>query len=530
MSMHAIEDLVEDSVRMIDRSEHFSLLEKRQLLFNLYAIQELFDTSYTHFRVIDILLKHRFVYKIPVAAHPELDIAPEKLPAPGQSQWIYGEDENAGPVAYGENGNGTVYLYTDAGDPLWQRLCELKIISGEDCLPPEKLTVPQLTNEIVTEAERQQDSTLLQQWYNLLVNGVLESDFAMAEGIPGTLPGLLADDSLAALRNMAQRNNIGTQKKRRDEDDYLGWPGLQSELPLAKNLEETYRIHYFLDLKKTPDQLKRSYHKDQKSLQETPQKISLIPQLLQPFLDAKGWMYADTGKENHWLWYKDIPDEQFNGPGHRFFILLQLDFEEKTLFCKQAVQHSLVLHWQKRQPGLLPHEWHFFTDIISWLPEAWTSKNKHLGKWGHWIFDAKQSEKIISGHIEDLIAGLEKLDNTYFDFVLHEFPEKFFGHDPDRLLYLLEEGEDGTGIIPRYVLFDSKFIILIAFAAWHFERGDKKNATALVEKINDLAQAERISAKQKEIVLQPFLEHWELKKEIHFPPVWHSYLFRHLSS
>ena len=60
MSMHEIEDLVEATIRTIDILDIPSH-EKRQLIANCYRLQAYFDTSYTHFRLMDILLKNDYM-------------------------------------------------------------------------------------------------------------------------------------------------------------------------------------------------------------------------------------------------------------------------------------------------------------------------------------------------------------------------------------------------------------------------------------------------------------------------------------
>ncbi|MEC8886595.1 MAG: hypothetical protein VX875_05770 [Pseudomonadota bacterium] len=55
--MHEIEDLVEATIRTIDILDIPSH-EKRQLIANCYRAQAYFDTSYTHFRLMDVLLRN----------------------------------------------------------------------------------------------------------------------------------------------------------------------------------------------------------------------------------------------------------------------------------------------------------------------------------------------------------------------------------------------------------------------------------------------------------------------------------------
>src|SRR5262249_57598766 len=68
MSMHEIEELQEVSIRLLDRIEG---LDHRSMFKRLYDFDALFDTGFTHFRVMDILLKRRFYYRMALEDHPD---------------------------------------------------------------------------------------------------------------------------------------------------------------------------------------------------------------------------------------------------------------------------------------------------------------------------------------------------------------------------------------------------------------------------------------------------------------------------
>ncbi|TPN85192.1 hypothetical protein [Aquimarina algicola] len=69
MSMYEIEALIENTVRVIDRSNEPDH-EKRNLIWNAYTIQNSFDCSFTNFRVIDILLNVNYVQTYNVQDFP----------------------------------------------------------------------------------------------------------------------------------------------------------------------------------------------------------------------------------------------------------------------------------------------------------------------------------------------------------------------------------------------------------------------------------------------------------------------------
>src|SRR5215471_1039377 len=70
MSQHEIEDLLEESIRLLDRIEG---LDHRSMFKRLYDLEAspCFDIAFTHFRVMDILLKRRFAYRMALEDHPD---------------------------------------------------------------------------------------------------------------------------------------------------------------------------------------------------------------------------------------------------------------------------------------------------------------------------------------------------------------------------------------------------------------------------------------------------------------------------
>src|SRR5690606_5488257 len=140
------------------------------------------------------------------------------------------------------------------------------------------------------------------------------------------------------------------------------------------------------------------------------------------------------------------------------------DTEEKLLRCQQGLQHPLLLAWQKRNPSTEVHQLHFYQNVQISLPDTWIDGNKHLHFLGGWKFDITQSKKTLEGRVDNLIEALDLVGDRYFDYLINQFPSHFFERDPERLLHLITEGDDETGIIPDYVLFDSPYSILFTFA------------------------------------------------------------------
>ncbi|MFJ5774616.1 hypothetical protein [Streptomyces sp. NPDC093094] len=71
MSMHEVEDLVTDSIRLLDRHAAADDPRVRDRFAALYGFQDGYDCSFTHFRVMDILLRRRYTYRFPLDHHPD---------------------------------------------------------------------------------------------------------------------------------------------------------------------------------------------------------------------------------------------------------------------------------------------------------------------------------------------------------------------------------------------------------------------------------------------------------------------------
>lgn len=102
MSYHKIEDLVEETIVLIDKTND-ALEEKRNLFYNLFAFQNLFDCSFTHFRQIDILIKNSFTYRIPINELPNNQELLNSQLASG-NHWL--------PLKINEQEVGDVYFHS----------------------------------------------------------------------------------------------------------------------------------------------------------------------------------------------------------------------------------------------------------------------------------------------------------------------------------------------------------------------------------------------------------------------------------
>lgn len=68
--MWEIEGIIEDSIRFVSESEK-SNSDKINLIYNLYQVQNQFDCSFTHFRLMDILQSVGYTKTITLEEHPD---------------------------------------------------------------------------------------------------------------------------------------------------------------------------------------------------------------------------------------------------------------------------------------------------------------------------------------------------------------------------------------------------------------------------------------------------------------------------
>lgn len=123
MSMWEIEALIEDSINLVGETEETNE-EKIKLIGNLYAIQKLFDCSFTNFRVMDVLLKTGYTKTINYTEYPDYpgnEAFFEALIQKDDIEYIYRDikeewSEENEMVAYWEKESRKIYI--DFGSPL----------------------------------------------------------------------------------------------------------------------------------------------------------------------------------------------------------------------------------------------------------------------------------------------------------------------------------------------------------------------------------------------------------------------------
>lgn len=492
MSQHAIEDLVEHTIRLVDRSDAEDA-RKAALIGALLQLQARYDTGLTWFRLSGILLRHGVLQRTPVASVEDagLRARAEAAQAPG---WL----DEAGDEVYVQCEDGARVLYRQPG-------------------PAVPLPLPDLFEAVLALAETAGDTELGTDWYGLLVNGWLDGTFDAGDGVPATLDGLLASAPLQAIRALAARNAF---KRRRGAHEDLALPRLADGID-ADETEREYGLRFFLQPKRAPAALRAARDR---ALARRERAARLIPALVEARLGdamrAGGWRPVAAERDGQWIWVMDAD-------GQRRFAWFTHDAGLGELIFQLGLQHARLLAWERREASEALHDLHFQHMAVGFMPEP-VRGGPDIGAFGGWALDPARPDAQLAAAIDRLAAALPDAFAGYFGFVDRHFPEPLFARDPDVLLHLLEEGdEDGT--VPPDVLFDSADSLLLAFAFHRLERGEDAAAESMVARLKArLAQRGRLNPWLRDCLV-PFLRRWdEGGRAPPMPPVLHALLAAHL--
>ncbi|MEU5400749.1 hypothetical protein ABZ348_15825 [Streptomyces sp. NPDC005963] len=170
MSLHDIEDLVADSVRLLDVHTEPGDPRVRDWFAVLYDFQNGYDCSFTHFRVMDALLRRGYTYRFPIDRHPDYGERAAYLDALSEFTGLRTFDEDApdfeGYDSWLEDGYvEPPFLYCDAGTELWRRMVAAGELRGPDATPPRRIPLIEAVREVAVAAEKEQDHELIGLWY-----------------------------------------------------------------------------------------------------------------------------------------------------------------------------------------------------------------------------------------------------------------------------------------------------------------------------------------------------------------------------
>lgn len=194
MSMHQIEDMIENSVRMLSNctGSEINGLSLRDICYHLYQLQDLFDCGYTMLRVREELERMGFLASIAV----------EKLPQNERdaARRLTGGSGFLPSGVYVDGDSGLAYL--DYGNPSWNTFIEAGTLSHPQMGDIPQIDVLQLAEIMISLAAQQREtgsdngeiavSTLLY-WYALLPTVMAVSGYE----------GQVEEERIIRLRDMA---------------------------------------------------------------------------------------------------------------------------------------------------------------------------------------------------------------------------------------------------------------------------------------------------------------------------------------
>lgn len=492
MSQHAIEDLVENTIHLVDRSA-LDGARKAEMIHGLLDLQARYDTSLTWFRLPDVLLRHGVLVRAPVEALTDTRLRAQALAADAPG-WLGHEDDAA--YLEWEGQARVLYRQADTGHAL---------------------PLPTLFHAVLMLADQADDTDLFTDWYALLVNGWLDDTFTAADSIAPTLDGLLASDDLQAIRTLAARRGL---KRRRGVPDDLALPRLTDSIEQGE-VERSAGLRFFLEPKRKPAALLAARDKARVQQARVREVIpALVEQQLGSALQAAGWSPVPTDTALQWRWIRERDDS-------RQFLWATHDATLGVLMVQVGLQHAQLLAWQQRAATTQLHDLHF-QDVAAGFLGQRILDSKDIGAFGGWVLDPADSDAQLRAALDRLAAALPALDTHYFDCIARQFPESLFARDVDTLLHLLEEGDD-NGVVPPYVLFDSPDSLLLAFVFHHLQRDDEAAATGIVGRLQARQAARgRLSPWHRDH-LAPFLQQWDDgRRDLPMPPVLHALLVGHL--
>ncbi|MFE5976215.1 hypothetical protein ACFQ64_29120 [Streptomyces sp. NPDC056460] len=206
MSDHVIEDLVADSVRVLDRHSGGEDPRLRDKIAVLYGFQSRYDCSFTRFRVMNISLRCGFTYRFPMDRHPDhADRSPyfdSLTEFTGLRTFDEDSPEFDGYDSWLEDGYvQPPLLYCDAGTDLWRRMVASGELHGPDAAPLRPVPLIDVVRDIAVAAEKEQDRDLIGLWYSFGCETLLGGP----AGCPYDIDELIAMTAVQDLRAVVRR-------------------------------------------------------------------------------------------------------------------------------------------------------------------------------------------------------------------------------------------------------------------------------------------------------------------------------------
>jgi hypothetical protein len=137
MGMHDIEALVERSILFLDQIND---VDHRSLFKSLYDFEGAFDTGFTRFRVMDILVKRRFCYCVSLEDHPRYEQFKNELESLRKKDFAHIYRNPALKWHRSDNPQACYWqpphLYFEAGSEIWKSMADNGRLVGADAIAP----------------------------------------------------------------------------------------------------------------------------------------------------------------------------------------------------------------------------------------------------------------------------------------------------------------------------------------------------------------------------------------------------------
>lgn len=492
MSQHAIEDVIERAIHLVDRSTQ-NAAHQAALIHALLHLQARYDTGLTWLRMHEVLLRHDVLVRTPVEAIDDAALRAQARAAE-TSCWL-------------ESDRGTGYLHLEENaSVLYQQ-------TGTGHAMP----VSALFRAVLTLADQADDGELFTNFYGLLVNGWLDATFTAEDGLASSLDGLVACDDLQAIRGIAARRGL---KRRRGVSEDLALPHL-SESQEPGEIEQNAGLRFFLQPKRAPTALLAARNRTLRQLARVQELIPmLVEQRLSAALQQAGWSAVAVQPEHPWCWTRDRD-------GSRQCLWATHDATCGELIVQAGLQHARLLDWQQRSATTQLHDLHIYDRAAPLLGEH-VLNPKDIGTYGGLRLDPAHSDAQLGNAFDRLAAALPALDVYYFDVIAQQLSGPFFDRDLEMVMRMMEEGHS-TGAIAQDVLLASPESTLLAFVFHHLEHGDDVAAAAVVERVRARHAARTRQNAWHRAYLSPFLQQWDRgRRDMPMPPVQHVLLLNHL--
>ncbi len=471
MSMHEIESIVEDSVRLILDSK-FSKDKKLSIIYNLYDFQIRFDTKYTTFRIYKEL--RELSYLCSYSEKEMLDaglINKKEIESLKKDGWckIKGKE-----VLYKKEGEEK-FFYSEYGDFLWEKSVEGLLKNKNSKVKPDKLGLLELMLVVSELAFDKGDHSLVLDWGSCFISNILFLGIDSKE-VASSVESFYLNKEAKKIRAILSKIK---SKYKNAKPRSFPWPLKEDFFLDKKNIDLDYIGLFFYNFKKSESKLLEEYKKSLKGANLDSGALGRIPELMQGFnfinsyeeKDSKYWIFEDSD------FLKGVKDR------NKKFIVIEHNDEFDLLEVHICYQSSWLLKWQNIEGDLKFKNLHFRSKLMHQMPdEELDGRNKNLNYMGGWSFKKKQTFKLLTKRVEDIIRNLQytKKIDEFYSTPLNQI---LLNSDLD----LISSREVRMKNINKYRFFSNDMDFFYAYACLKWEQ-DGEAPLKIIEKIEKQIQ------------------------------------------